>query len=390
MRLWAEINLDNIAHNISNIKKSLNNNTKLLIVIKADAYGHGYKEIARTALENGADFFGVALADEAMQLRQNGFSTPILILGPVDDDEFEDAVKNDISLTVFDRGIAEKISQSAKKVGKKAKIHIKIDTGMSRVGYVTTDDSNDSYETIVNEICAISELENIELEGIFTHFAKSDIPEDDFTHMQFKRFITICDMAEKAGVNISIRHCANSGCIVNFPQYHLDMVRSGIITYGCAPSDESNVKSLDLKPAMQLKSKVTDIKKIGAGIGVSYGCTYETETLTDIATFGIGYADGYFRNLSNKAKVIIGGNIANVVGRVCMDQTMADVTGVKNIKIGDEVILFGTDGNNTITVDSVAKWAGTINYEVLSVVGKRVPRVYIKGGKIVKVLNYLV
>lgn len=390
MRVWAEINLDNIAHNILNIKKSLNADAKLLVVIKADGYGHGYKEIARTALENGADFFGVASADEAMQLRRNGFSTPILILGPVDDDEFEDVVRNDISLTVFDKSIAERISQSAKKVGKKAKIHIKIDTGMSRIGYVTTDGSDLTNKNIVDEICRIIELENIELEGIFTHFSKADTPKDDFTHTQFKRFISICDMVEKAGVSIPIRHCANSGGIVNFPEYHLDMVRSGIITYGCTPSEESDINHLDLKPAMQLKSKVTDIKKISAGIGVSYGGTYETSDYTDIATFGIGYADGYFRALSNKAQVIIGGSKANIIGRVCMDQTMADVTGIKNIKIGDEVILFGTDGNNTITVDSVAKWADTINYEVLSVVGKRVPRVYIKGGKVVKVLNYLV
>lgn len=387
MRAWAEINLDNIAHNISCIRKSIAPATKLLVVIKADGYGHGYKQVAKVAVDNGADFFGVASADEAMQLRRSGFDTSILILGPVDDDEFVHVVDRDIAITVFNIEIARRISSIATALGKKARLHIKIDTGMSRIGYMA---ASDNHNEIINEILTISNLPNISIEGIFTHFAKADDKQSDFTQIQFERFIGICDELSQRGLNIPIRHCCNSGGIVNYPQYHLDMVRSGIITYGCYPSEQTNNGKLDLRPAMQLKSKITDVKRVGVGIDVSYGGTYTTAKPIDIATFGIGYADGYFRSLSNKSEVIVGNRKAKVIGRVCMDQTMADVTEIKNIKIGDEVILFGTDGNNTITVDSVAALAGTINYEVLSVVGKRVPRVYIKDGKVVKVLNYLV
>lgn len=390
MRAWAEINLDNLSHNISNIKKKVSGGAKLMVVIKADGYGHGFEEVALTALKNGADYLAVATADEAMQIRNKGIDAPLLILGPVWEEDYETAILNDITLTVFDFLVAEKISEVANKIGKTAKIHVKVDTGMSRIGYVTTLDSKEKEDEIADEIVKISKLSNICLEGIFTHFAKADAPKSDFTDIQFSRFISLCNLIEEKGVKIPLRHCCNSAGIIEYPKYHLDMVRSGIITYGCAPSDECDMTKIDLKPVMQLKSKITYLKKISANTPISYGGTYESEDEEVVATFGIGYADGYMRILSNKASVIIGGEKAKLVGRVCMDQTMARVSGIKNIKIGDEVILFGTDGNNTITVDSIALLAGTINYEVLSVVGKRVPRVYIKGGKVEKVLNYLV
>ena len=388
MRSWAEVNLDNIAHNISAIRRNLSAGTKILAVIKADGYGHGYRQVAITAIENGVDFFGVALADEAMQLRNDGFDVPILVLGPVEDDEFVHVVDKNISVTVFDIEIAKRLSAVATALGKKAKIHIKLDTGMTRIGYMASEVFK--VESAIDEIVEISKLPNIVIEGIFTHFAKADEPDSDYTKIQFNRFISMCDALEECGVDVGIRHCCNSGGIINYPEYHLDMVRSGIITYGYYPSEETFSDKLDLRPAMQLKSRITDVKTVPEGVAVSYGGTYVTEKSIDIATICIGYADGYFRSLSNKASVIVGGKTASVIGRVCMDQTMVDVTGIKNIKIGDEVILFGTDGNNTITVDSVAQLAGTINYEVLSVVGKRVPRVYIKDGRVVNVLNYLV
>ncbi len=387
MRAWAEINLDSIAHNILCIREKIGKDTKLLTVIKADAYGHGYEEVAKTAIECGVDFFGVATCDEALQIRKSGFDVPVLILGTVEDDEYESLIGENISLTVFSRAMAETISEAAQKLGKTVRLHIKLDTGMSRIGYMADEAADKA--AVIDEIIGISRLKNIEIEGIFTHFSKADEPEEDFTHIQFKRFMDICGGVEERGLKIPLRHCCNSGGILHFPEYHLDMVRSGIITYGCMPSDNTKT-DVSLIPTMMLKSKVTDVKRIGPGVGISYGGTYETDAPADIATFGIGYADGYFRCLSNKGQVIIGGEIANVVGRVCMDQTMADVTHVKNVKIGDEVILFGTDGNNTITVDSVAALAGTISYEVLSVVGRRIPRVYIKGGKVIKVLNYMV
>lgn len=389
MRAWAEINLDNIAHNLSNIRKLLKAETKLLVVIKADGYGHGHKEVARIAVENGADFFGVASVDEALQLRQDKFDTPILILGAVDDDELSAVIDNDIAPAVFNIDSAKRISDVAVSLGKKAKIHIKLDTGMSRIGFAVCGNEEEN-EKALREILSIANLQNIEIEGIFTHFAKSDENDRSFTDLQFSRFSAVCNALKERGLDIPIRHCCNSGGIMNYPEYHLDMVRSGIITYGHYPAGDEEKGTLELFPAMQLKSKITNIKRVEANTPVSYGGTYVTDTPADIATFGIGYADGYFRALSNKAEVIVGDGKAKVVGRVCMDQTMADVSKIKNIKIGDEVILFGTDGNNTITVDSVAKLADTISYEMLSVVGKRIPRVYIKDGKVVKVLNYLV
>lgn len=389
MRAWAEINLDNIAHNILNIRKCLKPETKLLAVIKADAYGHGHREVATVAFRNGTDFFGVASVDEAIQLRRDKFDIPILVLGAVDGDEIYHAVNNDITLAVFNFETAKAVSDNAVSLGKRAKIHIKLDTGMSRIGFGVCGGEAERAGAL-EEILAIANLENIDVDGIFTHFARSDEPDRSFTDLQFERFMSVCGELEEKGLHIPIRHCCNSGGIMSYPEYQLDMVRSGIITYGHYPNGECEGNPLNLRPAMQLKSKITNIKRVGANTPVSYGGTFVTDGITDIATFGIGYADGYFRALSGKAEIIVGGEKARVIGRVCMDQTMADVSKIKNIKIGDEVILFGTDGNNTITVDSVAKLAGTISYEMLSVVGKRVPRVYIKDGKVVSVLNYLV
>ena len=388
MRAWAEINLDAIENNIRQIRKCTADNAEIMAIVKADAYGHGFFEIASALIKGGADRFGVATADEAIQLRKAGFDNPILILGVIFREDLQRIVKNDIMPVVFGYSFAKSISDSAVQLGKTAKIHIKLDTGMSRIGYVCS--GSDSEERILNSICDIAQLPNIEIEGIFSHFAKADEADPAYTHLQYSRFEHIVSKLEERGIDIPVKHICNSAGILQYPEYHMDMVRSGIITYGLAPSSDVDISNSGLVPAMQLKSVVTNLKRIKTDTPVSYGGNYIAKPGTRIATVGIGYADGYSRLLSGKAQVIVGGKKADIVGNICMDQLMVDVTEIENINIGDEVILFGSDGNNIITVESVAALMGTINYETVCVVGKRVPRVYIRGGKTVNVLNYLV
>lgn len=388
LRTWAEINLDAISNNIKQIKKSLNKNTKLMAVVKADAYGHGFFEVSKSILNSGADAFAVATTDEALQLRKSGFDIPLLILGVIFKDDVEKIIQNDIMPVVFGNNFAKFISDTAVKLGKKAKIHIKLDTGMSRLGYVCTQEEN--IDKICNSILEISKLQNIEIDGIFTHFSKADESDRTYTDLQFKRFMSVVSRLEDMGIKIPTKHVCNSAGIILYPEYQLDMVRCGIITYGLAPSDDVDITRLGLKPAMTLKSVITNLKRVHTDSPVSYGGNYIAIDNTKIATIGIGYADGYSRILSNKAKVLINGEYANIIGNICMDQCMADVTKINNVNIGDEVILFGNDGNNTITVESVAQLMGTINYETICVVGKRVPRVYIQNNRTVNVLNYLV
>ncbi len=387
MRTWAEINLDAIANNIKQIKKALNKDTKLMAIVKADAYGHGFFEVAKTVAKSGADAFAVATVDEALQLRKSGFNIPVLILGVIFKDDVEKIIENEIMPVVFGNNFAKFISDTAVRLGKKVKIHIKLDTGMSRLGYVCTQEEN--IDKICESIVEISKLPNIEIDGIFTHFARADEEDTEFTDLQFKRFVSVVERLEEFGIKIPTKHVCNSAGIVQHPKYQLNMVRCGIITYGLSPSDNVDISQLGLKPAMTLKSVITNLKRVHADSPVSYGGNFVAKDGTRIATIGIGYADGYSRLLSNKAKVLINGEYANIIGNICMDQCMADVTEIGDVKIGDEVILFGNDGNNTITVESVAQLMGTINYETICVVGKRVPRVYIQNNRTVNVLNYL-
>lgn len=386
MRAWAEIDLDAIKNNIRIIRERTSTKAMVMAVVKADAYGHGVREVTKTLLENGADRLAVATADEAIQLRDEGFNVPILILGYVLSDDIERLIKADITLTVFDLEQAKIISEKASILRKGCKIHIKLDTGMSRIGYVCTDDE----DGIIDSIGQISRLPGIEIEGIFSHFAKADETDPSYTHLQFGRFEKIIKRLEQSGIHIPIKHICNSAGILLYPEYHLDMVRSGIITYGLAPSDEVDISDTGLMPAMEFKATVVNVKTISADTPVSYGGKFVAKAGSRIATISAGYADGYSRVLSNKAQVLIKGHKADVAGNVCMDQFMVDVSEIENINIGDEVILFGSDGNNIITVESVASIIGTISYETVCVVGKRVPRVYIQDGKEVNVLNYLV
>ena len=382
-RTWAEINLDALEHNIREIRKITNPNAQIMAVVKADAYGHGVEKCAEVLLKNGADRFAVATLNEAIELRRLFSDVPILILGSSLESEADELVKNDITPNVYLTEFAKALSESALKLKKPVKVHIKLDTGMSRIGFPLHDGDNSD---VIEEILAISRMPMLEIEGIFSHFATSDEANEDYTRLQFKRFMSVCDELAERGLTIPIKHICNSAGIMMYPEYHLDMVRPGVILYGMYPSDEVDKTKLDLKYVMSLKSIITYVKEIEPGRGVSYGKEYIADGVARIATVPIGYADGYSRLLASNAKIAVGEKLFPIAGRICMDQCMIDVSCVNNIKRGDEALIFG-DG--AVTVDDIAAWLGTINYEVTCMLGHRVPRVYKHDGKTVKVLEYL-
>ncbi len=379
MRTWAEINLDAIKYNFDQVKSKTN--SKIMAIIKADAYGHGVKEVAELLQKEGAYAFGVATSEEALELRSLGFTLPILILGVIFEEEYHKIIENNISFAIADIESARIASDVAKTLGKKALVHIKLDTGMGRIGFRFGEEST-------KEIVEISKMENVEIQGIFSHMAKADEEDKTYANMQFKAFTDMCARLEEKGVCLPLKHIANSASIATLPHTHLDMVRSGIVTYGLNPSDEVNEKHISLKPAMTLKSRISHVKIMEEDSAISYGGHYIAKKGQKIATVAIGYADGFSRVLSGRTKVLVNGELAPVVGNICMDQCMIDATNIKDIKIGDEVIIFGSDGNNTISVDSVALLIGTINYEIVCSVTKRVPRVYIQNNKIIARKDY--
>lgn len=381
-RTWAEINLDSLKDNIKEVRRITSKDAMVMAVVKADGYGHGAVECAKVFLKNGADKLAVACCSEALQLRNADIKAPIMILGASFEEELDELIQNDITISLFSYDFAKKVSDVALKNEKTAKIHIKLDTGMSRIGYVTG--IND--EEIISEIIKISKLENIELEGIFSHFSTADEKEIDYTHLQFERFMKICNELEQRGLKIPIRHIANSAGIIMYPKMHLDMVRAGVILYGFYPSEDVDKSRINLKKVMSVKSRITHIKEICDNRGVSYGKVYITNGKTKIATIPVGYADGYTRMLGGKAKILVNDEPKDVIGRICMDQCMINVTNVNNINIGDEVTIFGP---KTVTADTLASWLGTINYEIVCMVSKRIPRVFYENGRAVSVLNYL-
>jgi len=386
-RAWAEVNLDAIAANLQNIRaKLINPATKIMAVVKADAYGHGFLQVTKTLLENNADALGVAVLDEAKQLRSRGIDVPILILGKTNLAAAEDIIDFGVMPTVFSYELAKALSDIAVKKRKDVRIHIKIDTGMTRIGYMYHGDGDDS---VADEIERISKLPYLAIDGIFTHLACADEADETYTRLQFGRFMQLCGKLTERGVDIGTRHVCNSAGLVMYPDMQLDMVRPGLILYGMHPS-ELTAGNIELTPAMSLKARVTMVKKVGGGVGISYGKEHETLGNTAVATIPIGYADGYSRLLAGKAGMIADGSLVPVVGRICMDQCMVDVTNVYNISEGDAVTIMGTDGGQTITADDLAEYMGTINYEVVCIIGKRIPRVYVSGGNIVRALNSLV
>ena len=381
LRVWAEIDLDAIGHNTAEIKKKLSTDTQMMGVVKANAYGHGVCQTAKVMIENGVDQLAVAFADEAVELRIAGFDVPVLVLGNSTDSDIKKLVNFDIMPTVSDYSFAERLSAAACAAGKTVKLHIKLDTGMSRIGFLA-----ENINTI-DEILNIAKLPGVKIEGMFSHLAVADEDADSYTQMQFKRFMTVAKRLEERGLKISVKHICNSAGLIKYPEMHLDMVRAGIILYGVYPSSDFDKSMIDLLPSMTFKSRVSHIKMLDEGATLSYGRTYTLNKKSKIATVSVGYADGYMRSLSNKAVVSVCGQTAKQTGRICMDQCMIDVTAVNNINVGDEVILFG--GSDKFSVENTAELIGTIGYELVCAVGRRVPRIYIRDGEVTEVTNYL-
>ena len=372
-RVYATIDLDTISENIKAAKDTLKNGTKIMAIIKADGYGHGAVPIARE-LNDLVDAYGVAIVEEGIELRNSGIDKPILILGYTAVEQLNEVIAYDITQTVFQFEIAKQMDEEAKRQGKVAKVHIKIDTGMGRIGYQPCRES-------IDEIIKISKLEHIDIEGIFTHFACADMKDKTSADEQLATFVRFTTELAEAGVNIRLKHASNSAGIVDMNYANLDMVRCGITTYGLYPSEEVNKYNLAIKPAMELKTHISYVKELEAGHGIGYGSTFVTDKLMRIATIPVGYGDGYSRALSNRGRVLIHGKSAPIVGRVCMDQCMIDVSDIPEVAQGDVVTLIGRDGSEEITVEEIGCLSYSFNYEVVCNVGKRIPRIYYKNGK---------
>lgn len=369
LRCYVEISLEAIGHNIREVKKRLPEGVKLLGVVKANAYGHGAVPVA-SYLENQVDYFATATIEEAVELRENGISAPILILGYVSPSQYGDLVEYDITQTIDSYAQALALEKEAARQNRKAKAHLAVDTGMTRIGFQVTEHDAD-------EAAKIADLPHIELEGMFTHFSCADQEDKTYCSMQMEKYDKMTALLAERGVTIPLRHICNSAGIMEFDDHRFEMVRSGIITYGIYPSEEVKKERLDLIPALSWKSHVIHVKEVGPGIGVSYGATYVTEKpMTRIATVSAGYADGYPRALSNQSCVLIHGKKAPIIGRICMDQMMVDVTDIPDVQVEDVVTLVGTDGDETITIEEIANPAARFDYEMLCDISSRVTRVY--------------
>lgn len=379
--VWAEINVDNLEFNMRGIKK-LSKSNEIFGVVKADAYGHGAVDVAAVLLENGVTRLSVAVVSEAVELRRAGIECPIMILGYTPLSLADEILKYDIEQTVFSYEYALKLSSIAEKRHIKVKIHIALDTGMGRIGFLPDGKS-------IEDVYKISRLPNIEIEGLFSHFSTADEENKEYTYRQFEIFNSFYKKLEEKGISVRIRHIANSAAIMELPNTHLDGVRPGIILYGYYPSGEVDKSRLELKPVMTLKTNIVHIKTLKKGEYISYGRKFTCEKDSIIATLPVGYADGYTRLMFGKAKVIINDKFAPVVGRICMDQCMVDISHIPEAKVGDEVILMGQSLNCKFDADDIAKNIDTINYEVVCMVSKRVPRVYVKHGKVTKIRNYV-
>jgi len=379
--VWAEINLKNLGHNLSIIKSYVNSSqTKIMAIVKADAYGHGAVEVSRQAVKSGVYGLGVSLVEEGIKLRKAGINVPIYILGEPSLSVLEDAVKYNLILSVNSYKTADIISKKCSYLGKKAVVHINVDTGMNRIGI--------SFKNAISEIIKISSLPGLKIEGVFTHFSCAYRKDDSYTKLQWNKFRETIQELKNNKVRIGLFHCANSAAFLRYKKMHMDMVRIGILMYGLNPFDGNSSKWLsketadvlsNFKSVLSLKAKISFIKRIPAGQYISYGCTFRTKRESVIATIPVGYADGYSRLLSNKSKVLINGKFAPVVGNVTMDQIMIDATDVTNgssISTGDEIVLIGDSEGKRISAEDLADLAGTINYEIVCMLKSRIPRIY--------------
>lgn len=386
-RTWCEIDLGAIQHNFSEVKKLVNKDKKIMSVVKADAYGHGVKYVAKQLEDIGTDWFAVSNLEEAIQLRKCNIKKPILILGYTPENMISKVSEYDISQTILSYEYGKKVIEECKKKNIKIKVHFKIDTGMNRIGFTCR--SNDEYGDSVKRIKELCESKELISEGIFTHFSSADdLSDSDYTKMQFNNFMEIVKKLESIGVKFGLRHCCNSAGIINYPDMHLDMVRAGIILYGLKPSNDIS-RNVHLIPVMSLKTVVSQIKSLPKGASVSYCRKYVSDKEIRVATVPIGYADGYSTKFSNKSCMLVRGKRVKVIGRVCMDQLMLDVSDIDDVSQGDVVTVFGRDEDKYIFVDELAKCMDTINYEIVCLVGKRVPRLYFCGGNMIAKTNYI-
>lgn len=367
-RTYAAINLQAIRHNIEEVRKNIQEKTKIMAVVKANAYGHGAVPVAR-ALEDLVDAYGVAVIEEAIELREAGIEKRILILGYTGEAWYDELVKHRISQTVYTFSMAERLSKRAEVQGKKASIHIKLDTGMGRIGFAPTEES-------LVEVERIAGLPGLKIEGIFTHFARADEKTNEAAREPFSLFMNFIHGLEKRGIDIPMKHASNSAAIISFPEANLDMVRSGIISYGLYPSEEVPKEELPLQPAMEWKALISYVKEVAPGMSISYGGTFTADHPMIVATVPVGYADGMKRDLSGRGRVLVHGQYAPILGRVCMDQFMIDVTGIPDVRTGDVVTIFGRDGDHCIPVEEIAAMSHSFNYEFVCSVTSRVPRKY--------------
>ncbi|KEI78606.1 alanine racemase [Clostridium botulinum] len=381
--VWEEVNLDNLSYNMRNIKNKVNCK-EIFAVVKANGYGHGSLDIASTLLENGATRLSVACLSEAIELREGGITCPINILGITPPTLFEDIIDYNIEPVVFSYDYANQLSKAASLKNRIVKTHIAVDTGMGRLGFDPTVES-------LEEIKRIQDLSNIKIEGLCSHFSSSDEKDKSYSEYQFKIFQNFRKKLIEMNMKIPIYHMSNSAAIIDLPSTYLDAVRAGIILYGYYPSMEVNKENLHIKQVMTLKANIVYIKTIDSGKYVGYNRKFKTKRKSKIAILPLGYGDGYTRFLSNRGKVIINGQYAPIVGNICMDQCMIDVTDIKEVKVGDEVIIIGKDNINNLRYDAedIASKVGMTSGEIMSIISKRVPRVYIKNGNIVKVRNYI-
>lgn len=378
---WVEINLDHIIHNYKSLKALTKEGTKACAIIKANGYGHGSVTLAKALEEIGCDYFGVATGSEALELRNAGISSPLMCLAYIQESLHQEFIQKNIDIPLFSLEAAQKVSEAAIKLGKVANIHIKLDSGMSRVGLQCNEET-------INIIEVISKLEGINLKGLFTHFAKADEWDREETNLQFEGYSMVAESLKKRNVFFDIYHTCNSAGTIMYPEYHLDMVRIGISLYGHYPSDEVDKSRVELKPAMAFKSSITNVKLLEQDRGVGYGHKFVVQNQEGefIATIPVGYACGMTRMLSGKVDFLINDKIYKPAGNICMDQSMIIVD--ESVKLGDEVTIFSDD--ERIRVERLAQRLGTINYEVLCMVQRRIPRVYLQNKKIVNVVNYLV
>lgn len=378
-RVHADVYLDRICGNIKRTRAIIKEGTDICAIVKADAYGHGAVPVSK-AIYPYVDAYAVAMIQEAVELREAGIDKPILILGFTQQPYVKELVEYDVMASIYNFEMAQWVSEEAVRQNKIAKVHIKLDTGMSRIGFALTEEN-------VSIIKKISQMNHLQIDGCFTHFAKADEKDLSFTKEQMEKYQKYVEKLEKEGICISMHHISNSAGIMMIPDANLDMVRSGISTYGLYPSDEVDKSRLWLEPAMEIKSYVSYVKEVEAGVGISYGGTYQTTKRTKVATIPVGYGDGYPRALSSKGTVLLHGKRAPILGRVCMDQFMVDVTHIPDVQMGDVVTLVGTDGEEKISVEELGEQSFSFNYEFVCDVGKRIPRVYYYEGKKVGTLE---